>query len=180
MLAPPSQIHKLKLNTQCDGIRSGVFGRWLAHAGGVLMMTLVPFYKRDSRELPHSFCHTRTQGEEGHLWKRKWALKQTLNLPDLDLALPISRTVREINVCCCIYTICGRLLQQTEWTKTTSNGEVGTNRCRHRPPPYVLPCLCVEGTSLSTSTEITPISQWCWQHEHEHSSEKPPAQSGRV
>ena len=73
LLCPP-QIHVLKPNPQCDGIRrEGVSGRWLDHEDGVLMIGINKHPDKRGPEFPHPFHHMWTQWENTAPF---WAQKQ--------------------------------------------------------------------------------------------------------
>lgn len=68
----------------------GAFVGWWGHKNVAVMNGLVPLW-RDPRQVPYPFHLVRTQQENSHVWTRKWARAQTLNL--LVSWTPPSRTL---------------------------------------------------------------------------------------
>ena len=92
---------------QCDGVwRNGLWEVIMViwgHEGGALMMKLVPFFRRDTRELvPFFLCvhasrkgHVSTRQEDSHLQARKKSSHQNLSMLLSYLELAVSRIVRD-------------------------------------------------------------------------------------
>ena len=66
---------------------------------GLPWMGLVPFRKRDSTELPGSFCHVRTQWEKGHLYPGRGPSLEP-NSAGILISGFQPPEVGEINFCC--------------------------------------------------------------------------------
>ena len=67
---------------------SGASGSWLGHEGRDCFMVASCFFLKSPQNAPHPFIHVKTQGEDGHLWTRKWVLTRPwicwyLALPNL-------------------------------------------------------------------------------------------------
>lgn len=111
-LCPP-KIYKLKLYSQCDGIRRwGLW--WLSHEGGAPMCGISALLKQAPES---SLAPSNMWGDRA--WRRpsvdqEAGPHQTTVCRHLNLGLPVSRTVRD---CCCSWAT-----QSVVFCQRSSNG----------------------------------------------------------
>lgn len=147
---PNSYVKILKLNVTVLG------GRCLGHEGGGLISgtsaLIVFFLKKRLQRASYPFCHMRIQTEVSNQGEGP---HPTMLAPTL--TLPASRTTTEKYLLFINQPVCGILLEQLEWNKTSCFGKVCPQALSCQLLPFFSVITIISAPALPNPSSSNPL-----------------------